>query len=78
MDRYGCMLKITNGRGNDERQVVTIGKNFDIGDVSGGKEGRERVKQLMLDYARSLGLGPLLDDLDVRITMDTYAGGNVW
>jgi hypothetical protein len=69
---YAVTLKITNGRGNEERQTVTIGKNFEAAN------NRGEAYFAAIEYARNLGLGVLLDDPDVRISCDSYLGTGIF
>lgn len=71
MSRWGCSLKIINGRGNADRQVVTVQKNVDA-------DSRDEAHAVITEYARGLGMGALLDDADARIVLSIHPGNGCW
>jgi hypothetical protein len=71
---YSVTMKITNGYGNRDRQVIEIRKHFTVTRPGNGSAERGDAIAQATRYARELGLGALLDSDDVRVSYDASLG----
>lgn len=74
---YATKLMIITGQSNGDRQStqrVIIQRNINVSDTGNGMERKNAAYTAAVEYARSFGLGVLLDEPGALIIFNAYLG----